>query len=46
MQKNKGKKGLTHIHRINEKQVEYRDVTLKEAQEMIEKIGKNLTEYG
>ncbi len=38
----KGKKGLTHIHRINDKQVQYVELTLKHAKEMIGLIGENL----
>ena len=38
----KGKKGLYHIHRINEKQVQYKDINLGEAEEMIIRIGNNL----
>lgn len=38
----KGKKGLTHIHRINEQQVQYTELTLKQASKMLKLIGENL----
>lgn len=38
----KGKKGLSHIHRINDKQVQYVELTLKQAKERIRLIGENI----
>ena len=39
--RHKGKRGLCHIHREGDEKEEYRKLTLKEAEEMIERIGKN-----
>jgi len=38
----KGKKDMCHIHRINDKKVQYEDLTVDEAQEKLINIGDNL----
>ena len=41
--RHKGKRGLCHIHRESDEREEYKDLTLKEAEETINKISKNLS---